>query len=336
MRRKMRLIWILLGLLALVLSACRGRSTWDGIIKIAIVAPYSGPATADGLSMLAGARLAANEVNDAGGVGGRRIVLIAPDERTSSTSRDVMSDPDVVAVVGHVLPDGERAEALYREAGLIWLATEPLAAAQDVYPMVAAPATVYQALDRLLRFDGEISTSRVAGIVDACRRAAEAGGGVVDSSDMRLICGGKPDTAEEVLTDASAKERILCVAEWCDGPELVEWAGSKRFDYLRPVASSGDTRAWAHFVERLGPSARVPTWAALGYDGVRLVVEAARRAARRGVPTRDAVAQEMHETNFPGVLGAYGPHGPSVPVVVARGSTGVYPATTIFRLEGAP
>jgi len=332
----MRLIWILLGLLVLVLSACRVRPTWDGIIKIAIVAPYSGPATADGLSMLAGARLAANEVNEAGGIGGRRIVLIAPDERTSSTPRDVLSDPDVVAVVGHVLPDGERAGALYREAGLIWLATEPIAAGQDVYPMVAAPATVYQALDRLLRFDGETSTSRVAGIVDACRRAAEAGGGVVDRSDMRLICGGEPNTAEEVLTRASATERILCVAAWCDGPELVEWAGNTRFDFIRSDASSGDARAWARFVGRLGPSARVTTEAALGYDGVRLVAEAARRATERGVLTREAVAQEMHETDFSGVLGAYGPHGRRVPVVVARHSAGVYPGTTIFRLEGAP
>jgi branched-chain amino acid transport system substrate-binding protein len=100
--------------------------TWRGIIKVGVVASYSGAAPTDGLSLLAGARLAADDLNRAGGVGGYRLEIVAPDEANPSSPRDLAVDPDVIGVVGHLGPDGRAASDVYREAGLAWLAAEPV------------------------------------------------------------------------------------------------------------------------------------------------------------------------------------------------------------------
>lgn len=126
-------------LLCLLLSACHAETPWRGIIKVAIVAPYSGPLATEGQSMLAGARLAEGEINTAGGVDGYRILLVAPDEGLPSTPASIVEDPAIEAVVGHLLSDGQKAGETYRKAGLVWLATEPVEPADGVYPMVGTP-----------------------------------------------------------------------------------------------------------------------------------------------------------------------------------------------------
>ncbi|HVQ76693.1 MAG TPA: ABC transporter substrate-binding protein [Candidatus Binatia bacterium] len=50
-------------------------------IKIGVVGPHSGPAAYDGLSTLIGAQVAAKEINEAGGVLGRRVEIVAADSR---------------------------------------------------------------------------------------------------------------------------------------------------------------------------------------------------------------------------------------------------------------
>ena len=53
----------------------------DGSIRLGIVAPMSGPNARYGSFSLRGAQMAAQQINDAGGVGGRKITVIPGDSQ---------------------------------------------------------------------------------------------------------------------------------------------------------------------------------------------------------------------------------------------------------------
>ncbi len=131
------------------------------------MAPFSGPTPTNGLDLLQGARLAADEINQSGGAAGHRIELLAVDELNPTAAADVVADPDVVAVVGHLLPGWPAAAATYRAAGLAWLAAEPVAAEESgpsmVYPLVAAPAVVRPAVAGYLATRGQPEPAVAAG-----------------------------------------------------------------------------------------------------------------------------------------------------------------------------
>lgn len=85
----------------LLLGACRGGG--DTIV-VGLAGPFS---EARGRSMLLAARLAVSEINAAGGVRGRQLVLAVEDDSASNaraiaTALKLRDDPNVVAVVGHL------------------------------------------------------------------------------------------------------------------------------------------------------------------------------------------------------------------------------------------
>src|SRR5215831_9694375 len=73
-------------------------------IKIGVVGPHTGPAAYDGQSTLIGAQVAAQEINNAGGLlGGRKIEIVPADSRgipaeAVSAYRKVVTQDKVVAV----------------------------------------------------------------------------------------------------------------------------------------------------------------------------------------------------------------------------------------------
>jgi branched-chain amino acid transport system substrate-binding protein len=71
--------------IAMGLIGLRAASTdaWaeDGAIRLGMVAPMSGPNSRYGSFSLRGAQLAAKEINDAGGIGGRKITIISGDSQ---------------------------------------------------------------------------------------------------------------------------------------------------------------------------------------------------------------------------------------------------------------
>ncbi len=87
-------------------------------IKVGVQGPYSGGSSPMGLSMRDGVRLAAEEVNNAGGLlGGRKIELVERDdqsnnERGAQVMQDLLNSQKVVAVLG-VINTGV-AQACYR------------------------------------------------------------------------------------------------------------------------------------------------------------------------------------------------------------------------------
>lgn len=78
----------------------------DPVVKIGLVAPFEGRQREVGYDVLYSARLAVREINEAGGIGGKRVALVAlddggRDEFAQATAQSLAIDPGVVAVVGH-------------------------------------------------------------------------------------------------------------------------------------------------------------------------------------------------------------------------------------------
>ncbi len=125
--RMMRRCWGLLPALILM-SLLAGCQRVDPVVKVGLVAPFEGRHRAVGYDALYSARLAVRDLNAAGGIGGTRVSLVALDdsgnpEFASATADSLIFDPDIVAVVGHWLPETTAvAESQYAEAGLLFLA----------------------------------------------------------------------------------------------------------------------------------------------------------------------------------------------------------------------
>jgi branched-chain amino acid transport system substrate-binding protein len=99
----MRRVWGVLISVALITGTLQPVPAQEPI-KLGVVGPHSGPAAYDGLSTLIGAQVAAEEINNAGGVlGGRKIEIVSADSRgipaeSVSAYRKVVTQDKVVAV----------------------------------------------------------------------------------------------------------------------------------------------------------------------------------------------------------------------------------------------
>ena len=105
----------------LLLTAC---SSTPPVIKIGLVAPCEGRDRPIGYDVIYSARLAVREINEAGGVEGTFVALVALDdggdvELAQATAQSLVLDPAVVAVMGHWLPETTTAAApIYATASL--------------------------------------------------------------------------------------------------------------------------------------------------------------------------------------------------------------------------
>ena len=100
-----RILAVGAGLLALAqASAAFAQQT---PIKIGLSGPFTGGSAAMGVSMRDGAKLAVDEINKAGGVLGRRIVLIERDDEAKNElgvqiAQELINKENVVATVGFI------------------------------------------------------------------------------------------------------------------------------------------------------------------------------------------------------------------------------------------
>lgn len=100
----LRLNKIVLPLFLFVLLT--GCASVSPVVKIGLVAPFEGENRAVGYDVIYAARLAVREINEAGGIGGYRVALVALDdggdpELARQTAVSLAIDPAVVAVLGH-------------------------------------------------------------------------------------------------------------------------------------------------------------------------------------------------------------------------------------------
>ncbi len=115
---------LLIFALIILLTAC---SRTPPVVKIGLAAPFEGRYREVGYDVIYSARLAVREINQAGGIGGYRVALVALDdggdpELAQDVARSLVVDPAVVAVVGHWRPETTAAAAsIYAEAGLLFI-----------------------------------------------------------------------------------------------------------------------------------------------------------------------------------------------------------------------
>ena len=105
---------------SLLVSA--GLSWSQETIKIGVSGPYTGGSSSMGVSMRDGVRLAAEEINKAGGVLGKKIQLIerddeAKNERGVQIAQELINKEQVVATVGFINTGvAQAAQRFYQEA----------------------------------------------------------------------------------------------------------------------------------------------------------------------------------------------------------------------------
>ena len=125
---------MMMPVISLLLAACGGAGSGDAIV-IGVTGPFSQPR---GVSMKAGAELAAAEINKAGGVEGRPIELVFADDSASNDAAvriatEFRADRRMVAVVGHLTTGPTAAAApIYNGDGVPMALISPSASAPSL------------------------------------------------------------------------------------------------------------------------------------------------------------------------------------------------------------
>lgn len=96
----------------------------DDTVKLAAAGPMTGPSAETGQRMRAGIELAVEEINAAGGIGGKTLVIDIYDdegkpESAAAVAQRIAADRDVMGVIGHINSSASMAALpIYKRAGL--------------------------------------------------------------------------------------------------------------------------------------------------------------------------------------------------------------------------
>jgi branched-chain amino acid transport system substrate-binding protein len=101
------LIWLLMGVVLASGIACKKDESQAKELRLGVNVPLSGSLTPYGKGARDGAELAVKQINDAGGIGGKKIVLFVEDNKGDTTStrnafKKLAEIDNVVAVIGPV------------------------------------------------------------------------------------------------------------------------------------------------------------------------------------------------------------------------------------------
>ncbi|HWR10486.1 MAG TPA: ABC transporter substrate-binding protein [Rectinemataceae bacterium] len=119
--KKMRMVFALLALAAVCVS---GVSAKGNEIKIAVAAPMTGDFAEYGTGFKNAVQLMADEWNDKGGILGKKIKVVVYDDKNNgeegaNVAEKIVSDDDIIAVIGHFASGVCLAAApKYQEAGI--------------------------------------------------------------------------------------------------------------------------------------------------------------------------------------------------------------------------
>jgi branched-chain amino acid transport system substrate-binding protein len=160
------------------LSACiqpQESAVEEGVIKIGIVSPFTGDAAAVGQNILTSAQIAIDEINEAGGVNGRMIELIAEDGRCNPKDANTAGSKLInIDGVSAIIGAGCSAETV---------AIAPLAEAAQVVlfsPVSSAPS-ITDAGDYIFRsypsdvFGGKVAAEYIFNELDFKKAAVLSG-----------------------------------------------------------------------------------------------------------------------------------------------------------------
>ena len=315
-------------LLLAVAAGCLSPLSTRPTFKIGFVGPFEGLHRHLGYGALHAVNLAIRECNQAGGVQGYLVELVAlnddqdPDSAAQS-ARELAVDPDVVAVIGHYGEETTLAALpVYRDMGLALVVPGTTAGAvtsggyDQTYRLVAQNVVIGQAAARYAVLSEGATRVAVFGgaedLVQAFENAATDAGAEVLVHEER--------DREALLTalDAEDPDILFFGGEGLEGAELL-LALRERGQDLRLVGGNGLNTP--HFVQVAGEAAEgtvyvavtppsvddwfseaysersgapPPPYAALSYDAAGLLLEAVGECiASEGRPSRRCVAESL-------------------------------------------
>lgn len=315
--------WFLLSLL--LLTSCVPQP--PPVVKIGLAAPFEGRYRAVGYDAIYAARLAVREINEAGGVRGWRLALVAYDDRASpamaaDVARNLVTDPAVVGVIGHDRrASSEAAGATYATAGMPWLALAPTASSSAA--LTPAPERLAAAMVALGPQDPPCTAGIWAeGPLLAALEAEVAAGPcrLVPAISPRQAP-PPPATLYSALAPVTTAERL---ARWralgwegavIGGPDLaaadvgqVAGPAAEGVRFVTPYPFPQDlegTDAWIAAYRAMGPHVPAPgPYALPTYAAVYLLADAIGRAVdATGRPTRERVGDALGAARYQGALG---------------------------------
>ncbi len=167
--------WLIyLAFCLLCLPSC---TTLSPVVKIGLVGPFEGRHRDIGYDVIYSARLAVRQINSSGGIGGYRIALVAQDdfgdpEVAQQIAATYLNDPQVVAVIGHWLPETSNAsQQVYEEGNLPYVNTSM--SNFGAFDSGTLPQNFLQAYEQITPFD-ERAGQYAGGAFDAMNFILEA------------------------------------------------------------------------------------------------------------------------------------------------------------------
>lgn len=175
----------------------------DGVIKIAVAAPMTGDNAEYGKGFKNAVDLKVKEWNDAGGVLGKKIEVVAFDDKNSgeeaaSIAQKIVSDKDIVAVIGHFSSGVCMAAApTYQESGYI-----------EISPSASHPD--YSGIgDYIFRNNTVISVEAAVGLDIAVTDLGKKNIGIIS---IKTDWGTSTSKIVKELVDKKAAEGVKVVA----------------------------------------------------------------------------------------------------------------------------
>jgi branched-chain amino acid transport system substrate-binding protein len=325
--RKLSVAPFLLLVLAVAVGCLSPLSTRP-TFKIGLVAPFEGLYRYLGYGALQAVNLAIGECDQAGGVQGYLVELVAlnddhdPDSAAQS-ARELAVDPDVMAVIGHYGEETTLAALpVYQENGLALVVPGTTAGAvttsgyDQTYRLVADNETIGEAAARYVVLSQGATRVAVLGgaedLVQAFENAASDAGAEVfvhqgqdreallaaldrEDPDLLFFGGEGLEGAELLLALRERGQDLRLVGgNGLNTPHFVQVAGEAAAGTVYVTVTPPSVDGWftEAYSERYG--APPPPYAALSYDAAGLLLEAAGECiAREGRPSRRCVAESL-------------------------------------------
>ncbi len=205
--RKEMLGGIMIGLLGIFFFSMAAQ-TGAQTVKIGFFAPITGPAAADGMSAKNAVELGAKEVNDGGGIKGKKVELIVYDDRLKAEeavaiANKLIEKDKVAGVVSGSYSGPTRVTApIYQKAGI------PMVAGYAVHPDVTWDPKQKKANDFIFRngFLAEIEGAAAAEFAVKNLKAKRIALIFMDNDFGRAISAGFAERAEKLGATVSTKQ----------------------------------------------------------------------------------------------------------------------------------
>lgn len=185
-------------------AAGEGAASGD-TLKIGFAGPLSGASAQDGQSIKKGIELAIKLANDAGGVNGKKIELVAQDDKTDPKEAAIVAnklatDPSILAVVGHFNSSATLAGApIYNKNEVVQISpgsSSPAVTDAGPYTFRVITTDAYQG-EYVAKWTQEEGFKKIAiiyentdyglGLADVYKKAVEKNGGQIVASESYIL-----------------------------------------------------------------------------------------------------------------------------------------------------